>query len=301
MRILFSIIVLLFPILSFSQSRSTADWVDFRSVHVNKWLQIAPGKMGPNALPVPEMDYALVDTISNFEVGVHSHTMKGDQAINSFLSFQWTIVPRKVGVKFWAFPTETFRMDNSVRDERQIYWDDTGWMTNPGDLWISTFIQIIQDKKFLPDITFNYSAKTTTGWATHARYTDGAANYYYASFGKSVFPKKGLLDEIRLAAMTGFYVWQTNKVEMAQDEGPLYEFGLILRSGQFSWINEMGGYCGYDVYKYIGITGDNDPLIYRSRLMKTGKRFEWKLEYQTGFRDYDYHTFRFSVGYRFKL
>lgn len=301
MRVLFLIVLVGFSFISFSQSRSTKDWVDFRSVHVNKWLQIAPGKMGPNALPVPEMDYALVDTISNFEVGVHGHTMTGDQAVNSYVSFLWTIVPRKVGVRVWGIPSETFRMDNSVRDDRQIYYDDTGWITNPGDLWINTFIQIVQGRKNWPDISISYSAKTTTGWSKHARYTDGAVNYYYAAFGKSLFPKKGFIDEIRLAGMGGFYVWQTNKVMMAQDEGPLYQLGLIFKSGTISWANEIGGYSGYDVYDYIGVNGDNDPVIYRSRLARTGKRFEWKFEYQTGFRDYDYQTLRFSVGYRFKI
>ena len=299
MRFLFAVVFIGFSLVVVGQSRSTDDWINFGSVHVNKWLQIAPGKMGPNALPVPGMDYGLVDTISDFETGVHAHFMKGDQAVNSYLSFYWAVVPRRVGVKIWGFPTETFHMDNTVRDERQIYLDDTGWITNPGDLWISTFIQLVQGKKKWPDIAINYSSKTTTGWATHARYTDAGANYYYAVFGKSFFPKKGIISELRLAALGGFYEWQTNKVELAQDEGPLYEFGITLRNGEFSWANEVGGYSGYDVYEYIGVTGDNDPFVYRSRLIKTGKQFEWKVEYQTGIRDYHYQTFRFSMAYRF--
>ncbi|MBN2635973.1 MAG: hypothetical protein JXR61_06865 [Prolixibacteraceae bacterium] len=301
MRILISIIFAALCVTASGQSRSTNDWVDFRSIHVNKWLQIAPGKMGPNALPVPDMDYAFVDTISSVETGIHGHFMEGDKAVNSYVSFYWAVVPGRVGMKIWGYPSETFKMDNTLRDERQVYWDDTGWMTNPGDLWINTYIQIVRGRKNWPDISIGYSAKTTTGWATHARYTDGAANYYYAAFGKSFFPKKGFLDEIRLAGLGGFYVWQTNKVEMAQDEGPHYEVGMILRTGELSFANEIGGYTGYDVYEYIGVIGDNDPLIYRSRLMKTGKRIEWKFEYQTGFKDYDYQTFRISIAYRFKL
>ena len=38
--------------------------------------------MGPNALPVPDMDYALVDTLSVFEDGAHAHFMPGDRAVN---------------------------------------------------------------------------------------------------------------------------------------------------------------------------------------------------------------------------
>jgi hypothetical protein len=116
------------------QSRPTTDWVDFGSDHINKWLQIAPAKLGPNALPVPFMDYASLDSLSNIEAGVHAHFMNGDQAVNSYLSFYWAVVPKRVVVHIWGNPTETFQTDNSVRDDRQIYYDDTGWITQGGDL-----------------------------------------------------------------------------------------------------------------------------------------------------------------------
>ena len=301
MRLIF---FLLFSALIFSanaQTRKTGDWIDFGSSHINKWLQIAPGTMGPNALPVPEMDYALVDTLSALEVGAHAHSMPGDRAVNSYLAFTWSVVPGRVMVKFWGNPSETFQMDNSVRDERQIYYDDTGWMTNAGDLWISTFIQLVREKNNLPDIVLNYSAKTTTGYSKHARYTDAPANYYYVAFGKSLFPKNRFLNEIRMSAMVGFYVWQTNKVEMAQDEGPLYGLGLKIKHKKWWWENELSGYLGDDVYEYIGVTGSNDPLVYRTNLVFAHNRFHWKAEYQSGLHDFHYNTFRLLVSYRFDL
>ena len=292
----------LFSALIFSakaQTRDYGNWTDFGSGHINKWLQIAPGTMGPNALPVPEMDYARVDTLSVFEAGVHSHFMPGDRAVNSYLAFTWSVVPGRVMVKLWGNPSETFQMDNSVRDKRQIYYDDTGWITNAGDLWISTFIQLVREKKNWPDIVLNYSAKTTTGYSKHARYTDAPANYYYAAFAKSFFPKNRFLNEIRMSAMAGFYVWQTNKVEMAQDEGPLFGFGLKLKHENWWWANELSGYQGDDVYEYIGVTGNNDPLVYRTNLVFARNSFHWKAEFQTGWHDYHFNTFRFSVSYRF--
>lgn len=301
MRIIFSFVLTALSLAALSQSRSTKDWIDFGSSHVNKWLQIAPGKMGPNALPVPDMDYGLIDTLSNAELGVHTHFMPGDHAVNSFMAFYWCVVPEKVAVKIWGFPTETFRMDNAVRDERQIYWDDTGWITNPGDLWISTFIQLVKEKKRFPDLTLNYSFKTTSGWAHHARYTEAGANYFYGALGKSVNLENHFIDEIRVALMSGFYVWQTNKVELAQDEGPLYQLGVQLKHRDWMWVNEIGGYSGYDAYDFIGVKGDNDPLIFRTRLQRTGQRFGWKAEYQAGFHDYHYKTFRASMIYRFGL
>jgi hypothetical protein len=301
MRIFLASFFILVSFLAFGQTRSRSGWIDFGSSHVNKWLQIAPGKMGPNALPVPEMDYAKIDTMSSFELGVHGHFMKGDRAVNSYAAFNWCVVPKRVAVKIWGFPTETFQMDNSVRDERQIYYDDTGWMTDNGDLWISTFIQLVKENEKWPDLVLNYSAKTTTGSSKNARYTDAPANYYYLAAAKSFYSGKGFINEVRFGLMAGFYVWQTNKVEMAQDEGPLFEVGLKLKHNNWLWANEIGGYRGYDVYEFIGVSGNNDPLVYRSNLTWSGNRFDWKWEFQKGFHDYYYNTFRMSVAYRFRI
>jgi hypothetical protein len=284
---------------SFGQSRSTKDWTDFGSSHVNKWIQVASGTMGPNALPVPEMDYAQVAVSSSLETGIHAHFMKGDTSVNSYLSLNWIVVPEKVEVRFWGFPTETFRITNEVRDERQIYYDDPGWITHQGDLWISTRIQILKNHKKLPDITLNYTFKNTTGLMKHGRYSDAGTNYFYLAFGKSFFPKIKIFDELRIAGLGGFYLWQTNKVEMAQDEGPLIEAGLKLRKNNFSLASEMGGYFGYDVYEFIGVTGNNDPLVYRLNIEKSGKSIDWKAEFITGINDYYYHTFKMGITYRF--
>jgi len=301
MRISTFLFFVLIGFSGFGQSRPTKDWTDFGSSHINKWLQIAPGTLGPNALPVPFMDYGLLDSLSNIEIGTHAHFMEGDQAINSYLSFYWAVVPKIVVVHIWGNPTETFQTDNSVRDDRQIYYDDTGWITQGGDMWISTYIQLIKGRKNWPDISINYSSKTTIGGATQGRYTDAPANYYYTALGKSFLPKNGFIDEIRIGAMVGFYVWQTNKVELAQDEGVLYEFGIDLNHKNWSWRNEIGGYSAYGAYQYIGVDDENDPLIFRTNLKSSGKRFDWKCEYQTGFRDYYYQTFRVSVLYKFGL
>jgi hypothetical protein len=255
--------------------------------------------MGPNALPVPEMDYAQVAVSSSLETGIHAHFMKGDTSVNSYLSLNWIVVPEKVEVRFWGFPTETFRITNEVRDERQIYYDDPGWITHQGDLWISTRIQILKNHKKLPDITLNYTFKNSTGLMKHGRYSDAGTNYFYLAFGKSFFPKIKIFDELRIAGLGGFYLWQTNKVEMAQDEGPLIEAGLKLRKNNFSLASEMGGYFGYDVYEFIGVTGNNDPLVYRLNIEKSGKSIDWKAEFITGINDYYYHTFKMGITYRF--
>ncbi|HPS13895.1 MAG TPA: hypothetical protein PLB87_11500 [Prolixibacteraceae bacterium] len=301
------ILFLLFPLIALSQNRDRSNWIDFGGDSPSKWLQIAPGKLGPNALPVPDMDYACVGNENKIELGAHYHFMTGDTAINSFASFYWVIAPGRAAVRIYANPTETFHMTNEVRDERQINSDDAGWTTEAGDLLVTTYIQVLKEKKYIPGVSIAYTIKTTTGGNLNGRYTDAEMNNFYLAAGKSFHFDKGIIDEVRIAGLLGFYVWQTNKVAMTQDEGRLYEAGLQLRKKTYNLYAEVGGYYGWDPYEYLDrmsgldqIQGNDDPLILRTRFEKTGKQFDFKLEYQTGFRDYHYQTFRLGITYRFK-
>ncbi len=86
---------------------------------------------------------------------------------------------------------------------------------------------------------------------------------------------------------------------MAQDEGPLFEAGINLKHKNFSLVNEVGGFRGYDAYEFVGITGDNDPVVYRLKILLAGKLFDWKTEFMTGLQDYHYNTFKMSLVYNF--
>lgn len=290
-----------FSIYCFSQSRSTDGWIIMTGAgHRNKWLQIAPGKLGPNALPVPDMDYAIVDELNTIETGIHYHYMPGDVAVNSFLSFYISVVPEKVAVELWGVPREAFHMTNEIRDERQIFWDDPGWLTQQGDLWVSTYIQIVKDKKF-PDFSINYTFSTTTGLSSHGRYCDAPIHYCYTAFGKNIEVSCPVIDEIRISAMGGFYVWQTNKAEMSQDEGPLIELGVRFRKGKLFLYNELGGYFGFGAYGFLNVPEYNDPVLYKGKIEKTGKRWSCNFEYRYGIHDYHYQTFMFGLGYKFSV
>jgi hypothetical protein len=309
-RLLFFISLFFVSASLFAQNRQNKDWINYGQEGWGpaQWLQIAPGKMGPNALLIPKMDYALVGDKNMIEVGGHYHQMKGDTAINSYIGFYWAVVPEKVAVEVWGQPSETYRTTNEVRDQRQIWYNDEGWSTEPGDLLVSTYIQLIREKKYIPDISINYTLKTTTGDNLHARYTNASMNYFYMAAGKSFHPGWRIIDEIRIAGMAGFYVWQTNIKDMAQDEGPLYELGIKIKKKFINIYAEIGGYSGYGAYNFINpivgketpIEDANDPLIYRTGITKTGSKFDFKAEFQSGLNnDYPFNTLRLSATYKF--
>ena len=298
-KIYFLISFFVVALSSIAQTRDYSDWFDFGSAHVNQWLWIAPAKLGPNALPVPRMNYGIIQGSNSIEIGADAHFMEGDQTINSFVNIKWNVAPGKVQLEIWGFPTETFNMSNDVRDERQIYYDDNGWETNQGDLWISTYIQLLQDRDNLPDLLANYSHSFSTGVSTRGRFVDASTHYFYLAVGKDFTSESNLFDEFRIGGLFGWYIWQTNKVEMAQDEGPLAEIGIQFKKKNWLYSLEAGGYSGYDAYKFMEKLGYNDPLIYRARIEHQLKKLILKFEYQGGFQDYNYQTFRMSSTFNF--
>ena len=89
---------------SFGQERDYSQWINFGGNHTSKWLQIAPGQLGPNALPVPRMDYAKVGKMNRAELGGHFHQMKGDTAINSSLLLGYS----QAAIEIWDNPPKHF-------------------------------------------------------------------------------------------------------------------------------------------------------------------------------------------------
>ena len=309
-RFIFLTILLFVSSSLFAQNRYNNNWIDYgqEGWGPGQWLQIAPGKMGPNALPVPRMDYARVGNKYKIEIGADYHYMPGDTSVNSFLSFYWPVVPGKVAVEIYGQPSETFRTSDELRSVRQIWYNDPGWKTIPGDLLVRTYIQLIRDKNFFPDISISYTIKSSTGDNIDARYTNSTMNNFCLAFGKSFYINKLLIDEIRIAGLGGFYVWETNINDMAQDEGPVYLLGLQLQKAGYSIFTEIGGYSAYGAYNHLEpvveqtIEDYNDPLIFRGRIEKTGSKFNMKAEYQTGLNnDYPYQTFRLGFIYKFAV
>ncbi|MDA3881224.1 MAG: hypothetical protein PF436_12615 [Prolixibacteraceae bacterium] len=307
-KYLLFISLILFSSIIFAQNKHDNTWINYgqEGWGPGQWLQITPGKMGPNALPVPRMDYAMVGNKHKIEIGADYHYMPGDTSVNSFVSFYWSVVPGKVAVEIYGQPSETFRTSNELRSKRQIWYNDPGWKTIPGDLLVSTYIQIVRDRKFIPDISISYTIKSSTGDNKDARYTNASMNYYCLAMGKSFKFNNALIDAIRVAGFGGFYVWETNINDMAQDEGPVYQLGLQLQKAVYSVFAEIGGYSAYGAYNHLEpvvgqvIEDYNDPLILRGRIEKTGSKFNIKAEYQTGLNyDYPYQTFRLGLVYKF--
>lgn len=272
-----------------AQRESTNDFVPYYPGTDNKqYLLIAPGTLGPNALPIPAILDGEVGTDNLFRIASDSYFRDGggDNGHSLMINFRFPVVQNFMAFELQWNLLEYFHTSNEVRDIMQLFKDDPGWTLNRGDLILNTYIQLLQERSFWPAFMVVNALKTTTGSIKDGRATDLPAHWHYMSMGKQLVNFGQF--QFRLNAMAGFYVWQTNQFDLEQNEGFLW--GL---ESQFNYRKlELGvGASGYNGWKWYG---EDRPIQFKGRLIINNPIVNYFVEYKTGLQDYYYSSF--SVG-----
>ncbi len=252
----------------------------------DQYMTMSSAYMGPNALPVPEVKSGETDSVISLNISFDAHVSKGDKTQNIFLRGILPLFNNRLTIEMDVVPLEWYKTDTTTRDIRAAR-TKSGEGSAGGDIYLTTTLQILKNKKF-PDVLLRYSLKTASG--THlrdARYTDAPGYYIDLSLGKSSFPIKGIIKELRCFADVGLYTYQTHDLEHLQNDCLFYGLGMTLNSKLFSLTNQLAGYSGY-------INNGDSPLVFRSELRWLRKNFDWSFSYQQGLHDYDYHRYRIS-------
>ena len=172
--------------------------------YVRSWsdyMELQPGTMGPNALPVPELRNGAMDSSFSFLTAGEIHTAPNDFTGNLFLGANIPI-KNAVSIQVWWVPVEYFETDTLVRDFRKARsWDPKGYSV--GDVYIATLIPVVRNHAKWPDILLGINLKTASGNnLENARFTDAPGYYFDVSFGKTY--ALGDSWTIRPHAMGGF-------------------------------------------------------------------------------------------------
>ena len=286
-----------FTMISF-YANAQIDYSWWNKIHnwdgVTSWqnyLTIAPAFLGPNALPVPDVSKALLDSIAQVEIGGDLHFNSGDKTQDVFLRGYFPFKDQKVAVGLEVIPIEYFQTDTIIRDNRASR-GKSGKGKAGGDIYFTTFIQLLKNKVSLPDVALRAALRTASGTNLgEARYTDGPGYYFDLSAGKNVKLKSDA--SIRLYGMIGFYVYQTFDILHLQNDCLLYGGGIDLSVHHFVLSEELGGYNGY-------MEDGDKPLVFRSALMWNSKSVGCKLSYQHAIRDFPSDRIRLSIILKLK-
>ena len=116
----------------------------------NSYINVAPGTMGPNSLPVPEMRNGMLDTVYSLTLSGETHLAEGEFVANAYIEANIPI-KKAVSMQVTWYPYEYFETDTTVRDFRAARTKEAKGSAT-GDLYIATVIPIVQNHIKWPDI-----------------------------------------------------------------------------------------------------------------------------------------------------
>lgn len=282
-------ILLLLPIIGVCEE----DWMWWNIKHgwelgMPSWrsfIHITPGYLGPNALPVPEIKKGVVQPGKSLEVGLDMHFRTGDPTQNIFARYYRSFADNKIAIELYGVVLEHYAMSDSIRDER-VARDYDGKGIAVGDLYFSTQIQLVKDRRF-PDMMLRMTGRTASGGHLDAaRYSDSPGYFFDLSISREYACKNQNLT-FKPYASLGFYSWQTNDDMNLQNDALLYGAGTEHLWKSWSVSNSISGYVGYKHER-------DRPMVYTLDLNRKLKKNSIRFQYLCGLNDWTYQTFKFS-------
>ncbi len=254
---------------------------------------VSPGQFGPNALPIPDMLDGTIKSDLHIELSAdYFQSFKGDQCINPFAKITVPIYPSWVNLTVWMPIVEFYRNCSNTHLRPKTNLANLSGREY-GDVYISTDMQVLKQRKYRPDITLRVGLKTASGGSyEYARYTDSPGYFFDLSVAKSIFFDHPFWQELRFAGSAGFLCGQVG--DALQNDAYMYGLQAKLKTRYAIASATWGGYTGW-------IRNGDAPMSIKTEVRGTIKRFEPFVGYQYGLRDFPYHQFRIGLAYNVEL
>jgi len=261
----------------------------------DRYINISPGYMGPNAFAMPSLPNMLIDNEFWVQVSGQSHSGNGDKTRNFFLKGNFPLAKDKVHLYITSVPFESWEVTPEKRDERRMM-GFSGEGRNTGDVAYGFIFKIFREGYILPfNFGFRVHAKTASGGnLSNARFTDHALYQWEGNFSKTLVEKE---DEKFLLKMSlGFVTWQTNKNRLPgganhlQNDAPYYAFGIEYKKHKW-WIgSDFTGYTGH-------INNRDYPHFWRNQIQYRSRKLGYRAEYNYGLQSWDWDTILLGIRY----
>lgn len=256
--------------------------------HWKTYLISSPGFLGPNALPVPALPNGKTPDKHALEVEIQGHYRTGDQTANPVLKAAYAVTPGKIALQLEFTPVEYFSVSHDLKTERHVFHREYDAKTATGDVYLHTYLQLLQQPKHSLDamLRIGYRFPTSNGVGA-ARFTDTPGYYFDVSGGRA------LSTRWRIFGMLGFFVWQTNQSSHAQNDAFLCGAGASWSAGSWHLDGGVRAYFGYQENK-------DDPIVARLQLNREFGKMAWHIGLQQGLQDYLYTSLFTGWQWHFK-
>lgn len=294
MRYYISIAALLLSVVVMAQTDLTAP-------DLHRTTYISPYYFGPNAFPVPDMSDGTVSADLRLELaGDYYLGFQKDQTADLFLRLNVPLFTDRVNLSLWMPVVEGYW--NTLERQRTCRLQDTVRMTGYefGDVYVSTDIQVLKQKKYLPDFVLRAAIKSASGggWP-NARNYDCPGYFFDGTLAKSIYFKHGFFQELRFAGSAGFLCWQTDNGR--QNDAVMYGAQLKLLTSCFSLAQVFTGYVGWENNPSPVKDAHDRPMTLKTNITGYIKNWEILFTYQYGIKDYPFHQFRLGVAYKWDM
>jgi hypothetical protein len=254
-----------------------------------EYLILAPAYMGPNALPIPEMHSGEIPVKHHIETGIEGHYSPGDQTANLYLGYNFPLFSDRASIQINYRPVEIYRTDTITRDlrsSRQLVPEGHSY----GDIYVTTYVQLIKAHEILPDLMISANIKTASGTNLDgARHTDTPGYWFDATLGKKTNTQGKKIQYHRFFVKAGFYSYQTYTKNRYQNDAFLYGAGILTAFRKINIQHQFTGFAGY-------FNNGDRPLVYRFIIEnRTAGKTGFKCMIQQGLHDLNYTTVRCTV------
>lgn len=263
---------------------------------------IAPLYFGPNAFPVPDMLDGRTQDKLKIEIAGDGYWGKyGDNTADVFARLYIPLFTSRVNLTVWMPVMEWYTLSEERRRMCRIEDSTLVKGHEAGDVYVSTDIHVLRQKRYCPDIAIRAGIKSASGGGfAQARYYDSPGYFFDCSIGKSIYigdhvsglPEDDLPLELRLSGSMGFLCWQTDNGR--QNDAMMYGLQLLLRHKYISLSTTWGGYRGWENY------GDR-PMTIKAKISGYIQGFEPFIQYQYGIKDYPFQQLRVGLAYNFDI
>lgn len=262
---------------------------------------ISPYYFGPNAFPIPE----IVDrTSSVLKIEAEANYFKGRRNDHTADFTLRTVIPlwtSRANLTVWLPVMEWYRNSDAFMQSCNIrppYTDDMRRGHLTGDVYVTTDLHILLEKRYRPDILIRAGLKTASGGgSTLARYYDSPGYFFDAIFGKTFSLLPGNSLSLRAAAECGFLCWQTS-ID-SQNDAVMFGLKLRLNYRRLSLSETFAGYSGWEHLSSSRPELARDtPMSFKTRLeYRVADRWTLHAIYEHGLSDYPYNHFALGIAY----
>ena len=266
---------------------------------------ISPYYFGPNAFPIPDMlDATVKDKLTIELSGSIYKGYRGDITNDIAIRINVPLFCKKVNLSLWV-PFEWWSNSeqnidvcrlSDVKDSR-LHKGNT-----IGDVYLSTDIQLLTEKKHFIDCTIRAALKSASSYFYFlGRYYDSPGYFFDSSIGKEIpLPNNFIINRLRIVGTVGFLSWQTDNGR--QNDALMYGGMLQLTMfNNFMVSSTIGGYSGWEHSLNEGKEAHDRPLSVKTKIEWRIKDFSLFTLLQNGIREYPYVQLKFGVAYQFNI